>query len=155
MLRSIEAGMRRVEAVFSVAFGADCNPWYQLGALSFFFFWLATVTGIYLFIFFDTSITGVYASVERITHVQWYAGGVMRSLHRYASGAMVITVTLHLLRELVLGRFRDVRIFSWVSGVPCCGCCLPPGLVATGWCGMGWHSTSPWPPRSGWTGCQW
>ena len=42
----------------------------------------------------------------------------MRSLHRYASGAMVVTVTLHLIREFVLGRFRGVRWFSWLSGVP-------------------------------------
>lgn len=113
-----EAGLRRAEAGFNTAFGPDWNPLYQLGALSFFFFWVVTVTGVYLFIFFDTSIAGAHASVERITHVQWYAGGIMRSVHRYASGAMVITTTAHLLREWVLGRYRNVRWFSWVSGVP-------------------------------------
>jgi quinol-cytochrome oxidoreductase complex cytochrome b subunit/coenzyme F420-reducing hydrogenase delta subunit/ferredoxin len=114
----MQAGLRRVETAFNAAFGPECNPWYQLGALAFFCFWLATVTGIYLFIFFDTSILGAYRSVARISEVQWYLGGVMRSVHRYASGAMVITVSLHLLREWTLGRFRDVRWFSWVSGVP-------------------------------------
>jgi ferredoxin/coenzyme F420-reducing hydrogenase delta subunit len=118
MLTILQSGLRRLEAVFNVAFGPGWNPWYQLGALGFFFFWIATVTGIYLFIFFDTSILGAYASVQRISDVQWYAGGVMRSLHRYASGAMVVTVTLHLAREFALGRFRDVRAFSWISGVP-------------------------------------
>lgn len=118
MLTILQRGLRRVEAVFNDTFGAAWNPWYQLGALGFFYFWLATVTGIYLFIFFDTSILAAYASVQRITDVQWYAGGVMRSLHRYASGAMVVTVTLHLAREFVLGRFRNVRAFSWISGVP-------------------------------------
>ncbi len=118
MLTILQGALRRVEAAFNVAFGPAWNPWYQLGALSFFFFWLVTVTGVYLFIFFDTSITAAYASVQRISDVQWYAGGAMRSLHRYASGAMVVTVTLHLAREFVLGRFRDVRAFSWISGVP-------------------------------------
>jgi len=118
MLTRLQRGLRRVESVFNVAFGADWNPWYQLGALAFFCFWLAIVTGIYLFIFFDTSIKAAYPSVQQITEGQWYLGGIMRSLHRYASGAMVVTVTLHLLREFVLGRFHDVRWFSWVSGVP-------------------------------------
>ena len=95
----LQRGLRRVEAVFNVAFGPDWNPWYQLGALAFFCFWLVVVTGIYLFIFFDTSISAAYTSVQQITQAQWYAGGIMRSLHRYASGAMVVTVTLHLLRE--------------------------------------------------------
>jgi ferredoxin/coenzyme F420-reducing hydrogenase delta subunit len=42
----------------------------------------------------------------------------MRSLHRYATDAMAVFVTLHLLREFALGRFRGARWFSWFSGVP-------------------------------------
>ena len=53
-----------------------------------------------------------------LTEEQWYLGGVMRSLHRYASDAMVVTVTLHLLREFAKGRFRGAQTFSWVSGMP-------------------------------------
>lgn len=113
-----EAGLRRVEAGFSLVFSEHWNPWYQLGALAFYFFWIVAATGIYLFVFFNTSITGAFDSVESITHAQWYLGGVMRSFHRYASDGMVIVVTLHLLRELVLGRFRGARWFSWFSGVP-------------------------------------
>ena len=59
---------------------------------------------IYLFIFFDTSIVGAYASVEYMTHEQWYAGGIMRSLHRYASDAAVVTILLHMFREFALDR---------------------------------------------------
>lgn len=114
----MENALHRIESGFDRFFTEAWNPFYQLGALSFFFFWIVVVTGIYLFIFFNTSITGAYESVERLTHEQWYIGGVMRSLHRYASDAMVIVVTAHLLRELVLGRFRGVRWFSWFSGVP-------------------------------------
>jgi quinol-cytochrome oxidoreductase complex cytochrome b subunit/coenzyme F420-reducing hydrogenase delta subunit len=118
MLSFLQSGLRWVEAGFNLAFTDRWNPWYQLGALSFFFFWIVTVSGIYLFIFFNTSIVGAYESVEYMTTEQWYLAGIMRSLHRYASDAMVIVVTLHLVRELVLGRFRGVRWFSWFSGVP-------------------------------------
>ncbi len=63
---------------------------YQLGALSFFYFWIVAVTGVYLFIFFETSITGAHSSMEYISVEQWYLGGIMRSFHRYASAAMGI-----------------------------------------------------------------
>ena len=37
----------------------------------------------------------------------------MRNFHRYASAAMGITVTLHLLREFALDRYSGPRWFSW------------------------------------------
>ena len=106
-----------VENAFDAAFGPRINPFYHLGALSFFFFWVVTVSGIYLFIFFETSIEGAYRSVEYLTHTQWYLGGVARSLHRYASDAMVMVVLLHLAREFVLDRYRGVRWYAWITGV--------------------------------------
>ena len=107
-----------VETRFSRIFGDAWNPFYNLGALSFFFFWIIAVTGIYLYIFFETSITSAYASIEAITYDHYYVGGLMRSLHRYASDAMVVTMTLHFTREFLMGRFRGARWFSWVTGVP-------------------------------------
>lgn len=107
-----------LEDWFNLSFGADWNPLYHLGTLAFFFFWVVLVSGIYLFIFFDTSIAGAYASVEYMTHDQWYAAGVMRSLHRYASDAAMVTILLHMFREFALDRYRGVRWFSWFTGVP-------------------------------------
>ena len=105
------------EAVTDRFFGAELNPFYQLGALAFFFFWVVAGSGLYLYAFFETSITAAYSSVEYLTNEQWYLGGVMRSLHRYASDAMVLVAVLHLLREFCRDRFNGVRWFSWVSGV--------------------------------------
>jgi quinol-cytochrome oxidoreductase complex cytochrome b subunit len=45
-------------------------------------------------------------------------GGVLRSLHRYASDAFVIVMFLHLLREWAYGRYHGFRLYSWVTGVP-------------------------------------
>lgn len=107
-----------VQGLLGRVFPGQWNPLYSLGALSFYLFWIDVVTGIYLFVFFETSIDGAYQSVQQITQEHWYLGGIMRSLHRYASAAMVVTVTLHLFKELIMGRFRGARWFSWVSGVP-------------------------------------
>jgi coenzyme F420-reducing hydrogenase delta subunit/ferredoxin len=110
--------LQAAEAGFDRAFGAGANPWRHLGALSFFLFWIVAASGIYLYALFDTSVEGAYASVEHLTRAQWYLGGIMRSLHRYASDAMVVTVSLHLIKEFLLGRYAGFRWFSWLSGVP-------------------------------------
>jgi quinol-cytochrome oxidoreductase complex cytochrome b subunit/coenzyme F420-reducing hydrogenase delta subunit len=118
MTNPIKLGYRLLEGWFNFSFGSSWNPLYNLGTLTFFFFWVVLVSGLYLFIFFDTSIAGAYKSVEYITHEQWYMAGVMRSLHRYASDAAVITIVLHMFREFSLDRYRGARWFSWFTGVP-------------------------------------
>ena len=42
----------------------------------------------------------------------------MRSLHRYASDALVVMMMVHLLREFAMDRFRSSRWFAWFTGVP-------------------------------------
>ena len=102
---------------FDSAFGAEANPFNQLGALGWFFYWIVAVSGIYLYAFFDTGVTQAYDSVEWLTHEQWYAGGIMRSLHRYASDALVVVALLHLTREWANARLRGPRWFGWFTGV--------------------------------------
>ena len=108
----------RAEYVFDLGFGRANNPLACLGALGWYFFWIVAGTGIYLYIFFDTGITNAYASVEYITNDQWYAAGIMRSLHRYASDALVVVVLLHIVREFSFDRLRGRRFFAWLTGVP-------------------------------------
>ncbi len=107
----------RAEALFNRAFGDKLNPFYHLGTISFWQFWLLVGTGLYLYIFAETGINDAYQSVERITHVQWWAGGIMRSIHRYATDGMILTMILHLLRHFAYDRYRGFRSFSWLTGV--------------------------------------
>jgi ferredoxin/coenzyme F420-reducing hydrogenase delta subunit len=116
--RALRILFERAEALFDHAFGQRVNPFNWLGALGWYFYWIVAGTGIYLYIFFDTGITNAYASVEYITNDQWYLAGVMRSLHRYASDALVVIVFLHLMREFSLDRLRGRRFFAWLTGVP-------------------------------------
>jgi len=115
--RGLRAAFMRAEAVFNAAFGDKLNPLYHLGAISFFLFWVVGATGLVLYAFFDTSVAGAYASVEAITRGAWGAGSAIRTLHRYASDAMVLTMWLHLARYFAFDRLRGFRWFSWVSGV--------------------------------------
>jgi len=107
----------QAEGVFNRAFGDKLNPLYHLGPLSFFLFWIVGGSGLYLYAFFDTSVVGAYASVDALSHRQWFAGGILRSVHRYASDAMVVTMLIHLLRYWAYDRLRGFRWFSWVTGV--------------------------------------
>lgn len=117
------------ERALDSVFGPAANPLRQLGALSFHCFWIVAVSGGYLYVFFDTSVAGAYRSVEALSVEQWWAGGLMRSVHRYASDAFVVTMVLHVTRELVNGRFRGFRKFSWLSGVPLPGLAIASGVT--------------------------
>ncbi len=114
----LRKGFLRVERLFDRFFGVSWNPFYNLGTLGFFFYWIVAVSGIYVYILFDTGLTEAYDSVEYMTRDQWYLGGVMRSLHRYASDGMVLAMGLHLVREFAFDRYRGARWFSWFTGVP-------------------------------------
>lgn len=108
----------RGECLLGRAFSPEWNPLLNLDALGFFLYWIITASGIFLFIFYDTDVHGAYASLEYVSRDQWYAASVMRSLHRYAYDALVAIMILHLLREFARDRYRGVRWFSWVTGVP-------------------------------------
>src|SRR5690606_38668165 len=121
MIALLQRGLRALfmgaEALINRAFGDRLNPLYHLGAITFFLFWIVAVTGIALYVFFDTSVHGAYASVERITQGLWGLGGILRGAHRYASDAMMLTMCLHLARHFAFDRLRGFRWFAWVTGV--------------------------------------
>jgi quinol-cytochrome oxidoreductase complex cytochrome b subunit/coenzyme F420-reducing hydrogenase delta subunit len=100
------------------AFESAENPLNHIGAMTVFFLWIVLVSGIWLLIFFRTSVSGAFESVEYLTREQWYLGGIMRSLHRYASDAAIVTILLHIVKEFIFNRYRSNRWFSWVTGVP-------------------------------------
>ena len=95
--RPLRRGFLWFEQWLDRFFGPAWNPMYNLGALGFFYYWIVAVSGIYVYIFFDTGTTQAYQSVEYMTVDQWYLGGVMRSLHRYASDGMVL---IHILNHI-------------------------------------------------------
>lgn len=114
----LRLGFAWLEALLDRVFSPAWNPLYHLGALGFFYYWIVAATGIYIYIFFDTGITEAYDSLETITYEHFYIGGVMRSLHRYASDGMVAMMMVHMLREFALDRYRGARWFTWMTGLP-------------------------------------
>ncbi len=109
---------QQTEGLTNTWFGPKNNPFYYLGGLTFYFLYVLVITGIYILIFYDTSVEGAYDSVEYLTHDQWYLGGIIRSIHRYASDAMIVTMILHMLRRFYNDRYNGGRTFSWITGIP-------------------------------------
>ena len=107
----------RVEGLFNAAFGDRINPFYHLGAITFFLFWVVGASGLYLYIFFETGISEAYTSVVALSTTQWWLGGILRSVHRYASDAMVLAMLLHMLRYFAFNLYHGFRWFSWITGV--------------------------------------
>ena len=117
MQRALRAAFMAAEGLFNRAFGDRLNPLYHLGAITFFLFWVVGATGLVLYAFFDTSVEGAHRSMEALEQALWGAGGVLRTVHRHASDALVLTMSIHALRYFAFDRLRGFRWFSWVTGV--------------------------------------
>jgi len=114
----IQTPFQRCEEAFDQFFGGEHNPLRHLGALGLFLLWIIVGSGIYLYIVIDTGVDQVYESIGEISRDQWYFGGLLRSLHRYASDGFMLVMGLHLLREWAYGRYTGFRFYSWITGVP-------------------------------------
>ncbi len=106
-----------LEYYTNLLFTPKFNPMYWFGSICFYMTWILVATGIYLFLFYDIKIKTAYQSVEYLTVTQWYLGGLIRSLHRYASAGLVVAAVLHTIQVFVTGRYRYWRWLAWVSGV--------------------------------------
>jgi len=115
----IKRGYLYLEEWFNLSFGEKWNPLYHLGSLTFFFFWIALVSGLYLYIFFNTTVSHAHESLEIIMNEHPLGIGIlMRGLHRYASDAAICTIILHIFREFSQDRYRGTRWYSWFTGIP-------------------------------------
>lgn len=127
--RPLRAVYMHCDRFLDYAFGSRDNPFHSLGGLGFYLYWIIAVSGIYVFAFFDTGLTEAYDSIEAMTHVQWWLGGIMRSLHRYASDGLILVIGLHITREFAFDRYRGTRWYSWVLGVPTVSLAFAAGIT--------------------------
>lgn len=107
---------RALEHALDGLCGAAANPARHLGALATLTLWVLLVSGSWLYAVFDTSASGAYPSIAVLGETPHAPGGLMRSLHRYATDAFVLLTLAHLLREAAFGRWRHVRRLTWLTG---------------------------------------
>ena len=109
---------RRSEEALDAPFGGEDNPLRHLGALGLYLLWIVIASGLYLYAVVDTGVEAVYRSINELSQQQWYLGGILRSLHRYAADGFMLIMLLHLLREWAYGRYHGFRLYSWMTGIP-------------------------------------
>jgi ferredoxin len=111
--RLAERALRGLDAGFNRLHGWRYNPIHQSGPMVFVLLLVLIVTGLYLLVFYRLSAP--WASVQRLVADPWL-GRWMRSLHRFASDAMVIFAVIHAFRMFAQARSWGPRALAWVSG---------------------------------------
>lgn len=113
---ALERGSLAVERPVNRLLGAaQLNPFYHTGTIAVFLLLVVGLTGVYLFFFFQYGFDASYNAVARMEGQ--FIARTIRAIHRYASGAAVITTLLHAYRTLFLEQFRGPRWLAWVTGV--------------------------------------
>ncbi len=90
------------------------NPLPHAGTISSVLFIIVVLTGIYLTFFFEFGFEATPRAIEKLTDHPIQR--LMRSLHRYASAALVVTVVIHAWRIFVAHRFNGPRRWAWLTG---------------------------------------
>lgn len=102
-------------ALFDRKIPKGVNWAYTLGSASFFLLILQIVTGIFLAMNYSPSPDHAHASVQYIGQIPM--GAVVRGFHKWGATAMVIIVTLHVLRVFFMGAYKYPRELTWIVGV--------------------------------------
>lgn len=89
---------------------------FCLGGLNVLFFVMTAITGGLLMIYYTPDIDKAYANMLDLENVIPF-GTFLRNLHRWSAHAMVIAVSLHMLRVFLTASYKSPREFNWVIGV--------------------------------------
>jgi ubiquinol-cytochrome c reductase cytochrome b subunit len=89
---------------------------YIFGTATLTAFIIQVVTGTALVMRYIPSPDNAYASLQYITENLWL-GGLLRGMHFFGASAMVVMITLHMLRVFLTASYKFPREFSWLSGV--------------------------------------
>jgi ubiquinol-cytochrome c reductase cytochrome b subunit len=93
------------------------TPWYHGdGAALTMLFLVQIATGVTLTLYYTNSADHAYESVLFITH-ELTMGWLIRAIHYWTAGIMVVVLVLHLFRHLVLGGYKAPREGTWIIGV--------------------------------------
>jgi len=87
-----------------------------LGTLCALLFGVLAFSGLVLAMYYNPSPDKAYQSIEYIMK-DVPMGALLRGIHHWGAGAMVIAVFVHLLANFFAGAFKPPREWTWISGV--------------------------------------
>ena len=95
---------------------AHVNIFYCFGGIVLSTYFIQTGSGFGLTIYYSPSVVEAYSSIIIIISRLNY-GWLIKSIHRWSSGVMVLIQILHIIRVYVTGGFKRPREFIWITGV--------------------------------------
>jgi quinol-cytochrome oxidoreductase complex cytochrome b subunit len=113
---------------------------YGLGGLACGLFMVLAVTGIMEMFYYVPATDHAYKDMVDMQHVV-SLGKILRNMHRWAAHAMVIIVSLHMLRVFLQKAYKAPRQLNWVVGVVLL--CLTMMLSFTGYL-LPWDQLAYW-----------
>lgn len=119
---------------------AHVNIFYCFGGIVLTAFIFQAATGFGLTIYYRPTVIEAFASIQILLY-QVNLGWLMRSVHRWSSGIMVLTLILHVARVYLTGGFKKPRELIWITGVILALATLTFGL--TGY-SLAWEQVGYW-----------
>lgn len=113
---------------------------FSLGNLTLMLLLMQIVTGFALAFNYAPTPDHAHASIQYIQKDVLF-GNFLRSLHSYTASAIVIVITLHMLRVIIWGAYKHPRQLTWILGVVLL--LLVVGFAFTGY-------LLPWDQRAYW-----
>ena len=89
--------------------------WYVLGSATLGIFVMQVVTGVGLAMTYVPAPNSAYDSLQFISH-DATLGGVVRGMHYFGAGAMVVLVLAHMTQVYLFGAFKFPREANWLTG---------------------------------------
>ncbi len=114
--------------------------WWCIGGTPAYLFLVQLVSGILLTFYYVPSPEFAYDSVVAISSEVRF-GSYIRSVHRWSSHLMIVTLLLHMMRVFFTGAYRPPRELNWMIG--CCLLLLTLGAGFTGY-SLVWEQLSFW-----------
>ncbi len=111
-----------------------------LGSLCALLFGLMAVSGVVLAMYYNPSPDKAYQSIDYIMNGV-PLGRLLRGVHHWGAGAMVLAVFLHLLANYFTGAFKPPRELTWITGT--CLLLITLGLGFTGYL-LPWDMKAYW-----------
>jgi ferredoxin len=127
VLRAGERVYLLLDRLLGRALPDELNPFLHTGAVAITSLAAATASGVVLLLWYSPSVHGAYASLADLSR---FGGGLVRSLHRYASDACMFFALVHALRIFLERRFTGAQWLAWVTGLAAVGL-----LWFVGWTG--------------------
>lgn len=94
---------------------AHVNLFYCIGGMVLCSFLIQSTSVFLLTVHYKPSVLVAYKSVLGISY-SVYSGWVIRSVHRWSAGFMVLALLGHVYRVFLTGGFKQPRELTWISG---------------------------------------